>query len=74
MNPDRDSVSCVWETFGVGGIPDYEDQSPSFKEAIDSWVESGRTIVLTTQVPEEGCDMGVYEVGRAYAKDRKSVV
>ena len=59
--------ALIVETFGVGGIPDYEDQTPSFKEAIDSWVESGRTIVLTTQVPEEGCDMGVYEVGRAYA-------
>ena len=22
---------------------------------------------MTTQVPEEGCDLGVYEVGRAYA-------
>ena len=28
---------------------------------------SGRTLVVTTQVPEEGLDLGVYEVGRAYA-------
>ena len=42
--------------------------APSFKEAIFDWVDSGRSIVLTTQVPEEGLDLGVYEVGRAYAE------
>ncbi|MFR1640408.1 MAG: hypothetical protein ACLSVD_15395 [Eggerthellaceae bacterium] len=31
----------------------------------DGWIR-GRTLVVTTQVPEEGCDLGVYEVGRAY--------
>lgn len=40
----------------------------SFEEAIFDWVDSERTVVLTTQVPEEGCDLGVYEVGRAYAE------
>ena len=30
-------------------------------------MDSGRTLVLTTQVPEEGLDLGVYEVGRAYS-------
>ena len=37
-------------------------------DAIFSWVDSGRTLVVTTQVPEEGLDLGVYEVGRAYAE------
>ena len=31
-------------------------------------MESGRALVVTTQVPEEGLDLGVYEVGRAYAE------
>ena len=59
-----DYRAIVLETFGIGGIPEYE--GGSFREAIFSWVESGRTLVLTTQVPEEGLDLGVYEVGRAY--------
>ena len=31
-------------------------------------MDSGRTLVITTQVPEEGLDLGVYEVGRSYAE------
>ena len=29
------------------------------------WCDSGRLAVFTTQVPHEGCDLAVYEVGRA---------
>lgn len=61
----RDYDAVIVETFGIGGIPEHEDAS--FERAIFDWVESGRTLVVTTQVPEEGCDLGVYEVGRAYA-------
>ena len=60
-----DYRAIVLETFGIGGIPEYE--GGSFRDAIFSWVGSGRTLVLTTQVPEEGLDLDVYEVGRAYA-------
>ncbi len=63
LAPDYDAV--ILETFGIGGIPEYEDAS--YERAIFEWVDSGRTVVLTTQVPEEGLDLGVYEVGRAYA-------
>ncbi len=58
----------ILETFGLGGIPDYGVEGPSFRRAIFDWVDSGRTIVMTTQVPEEGLDLGVYEVGRAFAE------
>lgn len=57
--------AVILETFGIGGIPDYDG---AFQRAIFDWVESGRTLVVTTQVPEEGLDLGVYEVGRAYAE------
>jgi L-asparaginase len=57
--------AVIVETFGVGGIPSYADEP--FERAIFDWVASGRTLAVTTQVPEEGCDLGVYEVGRAYA-------
>ena len=56
----------ILETFGIGGVPEYDDGS--YERAIFDWVDSGRTIVMTTQVPEEGLDLGVYEVGRAYAE------
>lgn len=59
----RDYDAVVLETFGIGGIPDYG----GWHAAISRWVESGRIVVVTTQVPEEGLDLGVYEVGRAYA-------
>ena len=69
LKPNYDAI--ILETFGIGGIPEYAASNQdglSFKEAIFDWVDSGRTIVITTQVPEEGLDLGVYEVGRAYAE------
>ena len=68
LRPSYDAV--ILETFGIGGIPEYDSPAagaPSFQQAIFDWVDSGRTVVVTTQVPEEGLDLGVYEVGRAYA-------
>ena len=59
----RDYDAVILETFGIGGIPD------TMHDAILDWVGSGRTLVVTTQVPEEGLDLGVYEVGRAYAEN-----
>lgn len=57
--------AIILETFGIGGIP--EREGASFKQAIFDWIDAGRTVAITTQVPEEGLDLGVYEVGRAYA-------
>ena len=65
LAPSYDAV--ILETFGIGGIPEQGETGPRFQEAIYSWVDSGRIAVMTTQVPEEGLDLGVYEVGRAYA-------
>ena len=63
LAPSYDAV--ILETFGVGGIPEREEAS--WEHAVRAWVDSGRFVVVTTQVPEEGLDLGVYEVGRAYA-------
>ena len=60
LRADYDAI--ILETFGIGGIPDM------LHDTIFGWVDSGRTLVVTTQVPEEGLDLGVYEVGRAYAE------
>ena len=63
LKPDYDAI--ILETFGIGGIPAYDE---SYQRAIFDWVDSGRALVVTTQVPEEGLDLGVYEVGHAYAE------
>lgn len=66
LKPDYDAV--ILETFGMGGVPERGADGASYQEAIFDWVDSGRTVVMTTQVPEEGLDLGVYEVGRVYAE------
>lgn len=63
----RDYDAIVLETFGIGGIPDHDGE---YEKAIDDWIASGRSIVVTTQVPEEGLDLGVYQVGHTYAQKR----
>ncbi len=58
--------AIILETFGIGGIP--EDEEKSFEKAIFGWVDAGKTIAVTTQVPEEGVDLGIYQVGKKYSE------
>lgn len=58
--------AIILETFGIGGIPEYEDGS--FEKAIFGWINAGKTLAVTTQVPEEGCDLEVYRVGKKYSE------
>ena len=53
--------ALIIESFGVGGIPCYEIDS--FINALAEFIDSGRILVLTTQVPHEGSDMSIYKVG-----------
>ena len=53
--------ALVVESFGVGGLPCYEQED--FLAAVHAWSEQGKPIVITTQVPHEGSDLGVYQVG-----------
>lgn len=55
--------ALVIESFGVGGLPG-GDNGALFA-AVRDWCAAGRLAVFTTQVPHEGSDLGVYEVGRA---------
>ena len=55
--------AIIVESFGVGGLPGGEHGE--MFAALRRWCESGRLAVFTTQVPHEGCDLAVYEVGRA---------
>jgi L-asparaginase len=56
----------VIETFGTGGIP---FQERSLVQKIHELINSGITVVFTTQVLEEGEDLGLYEVGRKVPED-----
>ncbi|MDY3833384.1 MAG: asparaginase [Candidatus Ventricola sp.] len=53
--------ALVIESFGVGGLPCYEQKD--FLEAVNAWSAEGKPIVITTQVPHEGSDIAVYQVG-----------
>ncbi len=44
--------ALVIESFGVGGLPCYEQKD--FLEAVNAWSAKGKPIVITTQVPHEG--------------------
>ena len=49
----------IIESFGVGGLPEYSDFYNIIRDAADS----GKVIIMTTQVPNEGSDLTVYHVG-----------
>lgn len=53
--------AAVVEGFGMGGLPLYEDGR--LLEAVKRFTGAGKTLVMTTQVPHEGSDLGVYQVG-----------
>ena len=54
--------AVIIESFGVGGIPTQE--TGDFHSAIERLVRSGKTLVMTTQVTNEGSNMSVYEIGK----------
>ncbi len=54
--------AVVLSGYGTGGIP--EGEYYGFYEAIERWERKGKTLVVTTQVQQEGSDMDVYRVGR----------
>ena len=57
--------ALILESFGVGGLP----EAGGFYDCIREWMEKGKTLVLTTQVANEGSDLGVYHVGHSLKSD-----
>ena len=47
----------IIESYGVGGIPDV------YLEELDKLINQGKTVIMATQVPQEGSDLSVYQVG-----------
>ncbi len=59
----RDSYQAViLQSFGVGGLPG--GGNGPLAQAVSEWLAAGKTIVMMTQVPYEGSDMAVYQVGQ----------
>ena len=59
----KDSYQAViLQSFGVGGLPG--GSGGALAQAMGEWLEAGKTIVMMTQVPYEGSDMSVYQVGQ----------
>ena len=54
--------AVICQSFGVGGLPGGGDGP--FAQTIGEWVAHGKTFVMMTQVPYEGSDMAVYQVGQ----------
>lgn len=63
----EDYDGIVIEGFGLGGLPDLPEND--YFPVLKSLTEQGKTIAVTTQVPLEGSDMTVYEVGMRYKKE-----
>ena len=59
--------ALIIESFGVGGLP----EEGGFYECLREWMAKGRIVVLTTQVENEGSDLGVYHVGHRLKTDLK---
>ena len=57
--------ALIIESFGVGGLPEDSGLYDCVREAM----ATGKTVVLTTQVENEGSDLGVYHVGHALKND-----
>ena len=52
----------ILRSFGVGGLPGSD--RGGLAEALREWTEHGKLVVMMTQVPYEGSDMNVYQVGQ----------
>ena len=57
--------AIIIESFGVGGLP----EAGGFYESVCKWMAKGRTVVLTTQVQNEGSDLTVDHVGQRLKTD-----
>ena len=54
--------AVILRSFGVGGLPGSD--RGGLAEALREWTEHGKLVVMMTQVPYEGSDMNVYQVGQ----------
>ena len=65
----RENDAVIIESFGVGGLP----TEGGYLEAVHAAAQEGKVVVMTTQVQNEGSDLGVYQVGHVL-KDAPGVL
>lgn len=53
--------ALIIESFGVGGLPTYK--AGDYYETVKAGLNAGKTVVMTTQVENEGSDLSIYHVG-----------
>ncbi len=63
--------AVIIESYGVGGIPSLPQYQ--YLDIIQKWTDVGKTVVMTTQVPNEGSDMNIYQVGHEL-KNKVSII
>lgn len=63
----QNNDGLIIESFGVGGVPSY--QKSGFRDELRDGMAEGKTIVLTTQVENEGSDLSIYSVGSGLKYD-----
>ncbi len=63
--------AVIIESYGVGGIPSLPHYH--YLSIIQKWIDQGKTVVMTTQVPNEGSDMNIYQVGHEL-KNKVSII
>lgn len=63
------SDAVVLESYGLGGLPSGPEYP--FREELARWSGQNKTIVMTTQVPNEGSHMQIYQVGHTAKEEFK---
>ena len=59
--------ALIIESFGVGGLPTYK--AGDYYDVVKTGLDAGKTVVMTTQVENEGSDLAVYHVGSAIKRN-----
>ena len=59
--------ALIIESFGVGGLPAYK--AGDYYDVVKAGLAAGKTVVMTTQVENEGSDLSVYHVGGIIKQD-----
>jgi len=59
--------ALIIESFGVGGLPVYK--SGDYYDKVKFGLDAGKTVVMTTQVENEGSDLSIYHVGTAIKRN-----
>ena len=59
--------ALIIESFGVGGLPTYK--AGDYYDTVKAGLDAGKTVVMTTQVENEGSDLAVYHVGSSIKRD-----